>query len=103
MKETRMDLEYRTIQIFLPTDTPAVYDVELCSETKDIRCNCPVFTSAKGTCKHVRFVQRRMDSNSGHYAISVPEHVTEEETLLAAKTPESFRKFVVKYSHIEVI
>lgn len=93
--------DWRTIQIFLSEQDFKIYEVELESESRDLRCNCKAFT-AKETCKHVRHVSRRMGS-SNHFKVSIPDTVDEGELKDAIRSPEKFRAFIIKYGKIEVI
>jgi len=101
MKRANMS-EWRTVQLFLSSQAAGVFEVEVDTENRDVRCNCPVFKS-KQSCKHSRFVRRKMETNNGHYSIMVPYEVDEELALAASDTPEKFREFVLKYAKVEVL
>ena len=92
---------WRTIQQFISEQGVGVFDVEVNTETKETRCNCPSFAK-RGSCKHTQFVNFRI-RHTGHYSIMVPKNIPEEMALEANDDPEKFREFVVKYAKIEVL
>lgn len=94
-----MGTEWMTIQQFISVH--GVFEVELETETKRIRCNCPVWEK-KHACKHTSFVEKKIRMQ-GHYSISVSVGVPEEWAIEASQNPESFREFVVNYATIEVL
>lgn len=101
MKEVEMDIEWRTVQIFI--DENGVYEVELDYEnSRKIRCNCPTFRSS-AKCKHQKWVRNLVDENGGHYSIQIPVDVDEDEALSKLSTAEGFREFIIKYGKVEVI
>jgi hypothetical protein len=97
-----MTTPWRTVQQFISAQGVGVFDVEVDTETKDTRCNCPVYDK-QGSCKHVRYVNMKIKHNEGHYSIMVPNEVPEEMAADAHDDPEKFREFVVKYAKIEVL
>ena len=102
MKGMSMKSSWRTVQLFISSQGAGVFEVEVDTETKDVRCTCPVF--AKNTsCKHTSFVNNKMRFNNGHYSILVPTEVSEELAVDASEDAEKFRDFVVKYAKVEVI
>lgn len=102
MKEMRMQSSWRTVQLFISAQAAGVFEVEVDTDTKKLRCNCPKWKKTLD-CKHVRFVDLRMHLNDGHYSILVPQEVPEELALEASDNPAKFREFVVKYAKIEVL
>jgi hypothetical protein len=101
MKETSMEIEWRTIQLFLDED--GISEVELdYNNRKKIRCNCKDF-SGLAKCKHVKFVRLELDKNNGAYSIKVPDDVDDDEAFEALEDPASFRSFIIKYGKILVI
>ena len=101
MKGQFMSSPWRTVQQFISSQGAGVFEVEVDTNTRETRCNCPMF-SKKKTCKHVSFVEFRI-KNSGHYSILVPNEIPEEMAMEANQDAESFREFVVHYAKIEVL
>jgi hypothetical protein len=98
MKGSKVD--WRTVQVFLsPT---GIYEVQLTAGSDDARCTCPAFI-LRNSCKHTRFVKKRMEENEGNYAILVPDNVPEELAAEASESAEKFRDFVLKYARVEVL
>jgi hypothetical protein len=93
---------WRTVQLFISAQAAGIFEVELDTDSKKLRCNCPKWKKTFN-CKHVRFVDDRMYMNDGHYSILVPEEIPEELALDASDTAEKFREFVLKYAKIEVL
>lgn len=102
MKETNMTDAWRTVQLFLSSQAAGIFEVEVETEIKDIRCNCPVWKTKK-SCKHSRFVRRKMDNNDGHYSIMVPYEIDDDLALAANDSPKKFREFVLRYAKVEVL
>lgn len=102
MKGSQMKSDWRTVQLFISAQAAGVFEVEVDTVTKNMRCNCPKWKRVT-TCKHVRFVDNRMTLNDGHYSIMVPNAISEDVVLDASKSPEKFREFVLKYGKIEVL
>lgn len=96
-----MDIEWRTVQLFLDND--GVAEVEIDAENnKKVRCSCKGFM-ASGRCKHAKFVRHRMGTNNGLYSIEIPEEVPDEVALAAMGDASQFRDFILKYARVEVI
>ena len=102
MKGGSVQTSWRTIQLFISAQAAGIFEVEVDTDTKKLRCNCPKWKKTFN-CKHVRFVDDRMHYNDGHYSILIPEEIPEELALNASDTAEKFREFVVKYAKIEVL
>ena len=102
MKGMSMESPWRTVQLFISSQAAGVFEVEVVTVTKRIRCNCPVWTKTL-KCKHVNFVNNRMKMNQGHYSILVPDEVPEELASQANADPKRFRDFVVRYAKVEVL
>jgi len=102
MKGGSVRTSWRTIQLFISAQAAGIFEVEVDTDTRKLRCNCPKWRKTFD-CKHVRFVNERMVMNDGHYSILIPEEVPEELALTASDTAEKFREFVVKYAKIEVL
>jgi hypothetical protein len=97
-----MESPWRTVQVFISAHGAGIFEVEIDTDTKETRCNCPVYNK-RGTCKHTNFVNLKMKLNQGHYAILVPNEIPEDWALDANDDPSSFREFVLKYGKIEVL
>lgn len=102
MKGQQMSTPWRTVQVFISSQAAGIFEVDVDTDTKKLRCNCPKWKKTFD-CKHVRFVHERMIMNDGHYSILVSNEVPEELALEASDDPEKFREFVVKYAKIEVL
>lgn len=102
MKGGSVQTSWRTVQLFISAQAAGIFEVEVDTATKKLRCNCPKWKKTFN-CKHVRFVNERMSMNDGHYSILIPEEIPEELALDASDTAEKFREFVVKYAKIEVL
>lgn len=101
MKETSMDIKWRTVQLFL--EEYGVCEVEVDQENNQkARCTCPGFNRT-GRCKHVKHVRDMMNANDGHYSIHIPVEVEEEEAINAFADASKFRDFIIKYGKVEVI
>lgn len=93
--------DWRTIQIFLCDKTLMIFEVEMESESRLLRCNCPAFLDRE-SCKHTKFVSRRM-TGKNHYKVTIPDTVEEDELQELTRSPEKFRQFILKYGKVEVI
>lgn len=101
MKGVEMQIDWRTIQMFL--DENGVYEVEVdVDNNKKVRCSCSTF-KLSARCKHVKFVRTQMDAGEGHYSIQIPVDISDEEAHLAMSSAELFRNFIIKYGKVEVI
>lgn len=101
MRGHSLSSPWRTIQQFISEQAIGIFEVEVNTDTKETRCNCPLWAK-KGSCKHIQFVNFRI-KNTGHYSILIPPEVSEEMALEANDDPAKFREFVVKYAKIEVL
>ena len=102
MKGMRMESDWRTVQLFISAQAAGIFEVEVDTETKKTRCNCPVWRKT-ASCKHAAFVQNKMRYNNGHYSILVPTEISEYLAVEASDDPQKFRDFVVRYAKVEVI
>jgi hypothetical protein len=103
MKDVTMDIDWRTVQLFLDNTTMGVFEVQIDSENnRKVRCTCPAFNNS-ARCKHVKFVKNSMEQNDGHYSIKIPVEISDEEAFVAMSDSESFREFIIKYGTVEVI
>jgi len=93
---------WRTIKVFISSHAAGVFEVEVDTDTKDVRCNCPVWRKT-ASCKHTNFVNGKMRLNRGHYAIRVPESVPEDLVEEAIGDPKAFRELIIKYNKVEVL
>ena len=96
-----MSSAWRTVQQFISAQGAGIFEVEVETETKDVRCTCPVFFK-KDSCKHIQFVNEKI-KYTGHYSILVPNETSEELAIEANTDAKKFREFVVKYAKIEVL
>jgi predicted nucleic acid-binding Zn finger protein len=93
----------RLVQIFLTGgSTAGVCEVSVDRKTSDLFCSCPGFAGRK-TCKHVKFVKARVDSNKGTYPLELSKSVSDDDVVEAQKSPDTFRSFVIKHGVIEVL
>lgn len=97
-----MAAEWRTIQLFLSTRQPAIFEVEINLDDSDARCNCPTF-KGRSACRHTKFVTARMDRNDGHYPLLIHENAANADISDVMTSAKSFREFVVKYGKVEVL
>lgn len=102
MKGMSVESSWRTVQLFISAQAAGIFEVEVDTDTKKTRCNCPVWKKVFA-CKHTIFVDTRMRMNQGHYSILVPNEISEDVALEANDDPKKFRDFVVKYAKVEVI
>lgn len=96
--------DLKLVQIFLSQASspgPSIFEVYT-NKSGDLTCTCPGYNGRK-TCKHTKFVDARFKSNNGVYPMEISDSATEEEAQEAQKSPELFRKFILKYGKIEVI
>jgi hypothetical protein len=101
MRGTDMDIDWRTVQLFLGDDGVCEVEVDSENSTK-VRCSCKAF-SKSARCKHSKFVRAKLLDNDGHYAIQIPVDISDEEAFIAMSSNESFREFILKYGKVEVI
>jgi hypothetical protein len=101
MKGQHVSSPWRIVQQFISEQAVGVFEVEVNTETKETKCNCPVFEK-RGSCKHTQFVNFRI-RNTGHYSILIPNEVPEEMAAEANDDPKKFREFIVKYAKVEVL
>lgn len=93
-----MATNWRTIQVFLSHRGVGVFEVEMTTDGKKTRCNCPTYKSRKA-CRHTAFVANEM--RDGYYPIKV--HPSSKEESFDPSDPEQFRRFVLRYGKIEVV
>jgi hypothetical protein len=101
MKDVTMGIEWRTVQLFLEVDGVCEVEIDADNNTK-VRCTCKSFSTV-ARCKHVKHVKKSMSENNGHYSISIPENVDEEEAFAAMGDTKLFRDFIIKYGKVEVL
>jgi hypothetical protein len=97
------EVKERVIQVFLSQSMspgPGIYEVST-TEEHEFSCTCPGFEGRK-SCKHIRFVKSRVDSNKGAYPLEISSKATKEEADKAQESPEAFRAFILKYGKVEV-
>jgi hypothetical protein len=96
-----MTNDWRTVQLFLDVD--GVAEVEVDSKNPKLtRCTCPSHNSVRG-CAHTKYVKKNMQENDGHYTVSIPVEVDDEDAIAATSSAEAFRNFIIKYGKVEVI
>jgi hypothetical protein len=101
MRGTDMDIDWRTVQLFL--DDSGVSEVEIDAEdATNVKCSCKSFYKSS-RCKHTKYVRNEIESNDGNYAIKVPVDIDDDEALEAMSSSETFRDFIIKYGKVEVI
>jgi hypothetical protein len=104
MKGNRVDDHLRLVQVFLSqnkTPGPGIYEVAVNEDSSTLHCTCPGYKS-RSTCKHVRFVQSRIDTNGGTYPLEISSRASTEDAKKAQDSNKEFREFVIKYGRIEV-
>lgn len=94
--------DWRTLQMFLSPQKPAVYEVDMDLDTQATRCNCPTF-KGRNSCRHVKFVKARMEGNSGNYPLMIHERAEKENLTDVLSDAGKFRDFIVRYGRIEVL
>lgn len=102
MKGMSMESPWRTIQLFISSQYAGIFEVEVDTETHDVRCTCPVWNKS-GSCKHTAFVNQKMRYNNGHYSIKIPEDIPEDLVQEAIDDPVAFRDLIIKYNKVEVL
>jgi hypothetical protein len=101
VKGTNVKSDWRTVQLFLDND--GISEVEVDSTRPNVaRCNCRQFQS-KRKCEHVKFIQKIMNENDGHYTVHIPVEIEDEEAEMAMKDANAFRHFIIKYAKVEVL
>jgi hypothetical protein len=104
MREFQMTNDYRLMQVFLPQNAPSgpgIYEVSV-GDHEEFDCTCPGF-SGRGRCKHVSFVQARIEANQGTYPLEISSRATADDAEKAKKSPQDFREFIIKFGKVEVI
>lgn len=91
---------WNTAQLFL--SETGVHEVEINSDSAKVRCNCAGFSS-RSSCKHVRFVRKRMDTNNGIYPTEISSKVSDIDTFIATKNPKLFRQLLINHGKIEAL
>jgi hypothetical protein len=103
MKGAPVSNDMRLVQVFLSqtqTPGPGIYEVSV-DDRENLECTCPGFRG-RATCKHVKFVRARIDSNNGNYPLEISSRATRQDADKAKNSNENFREFVIKYGKIEV-
>lgn len=97
----RTNVEYwQVTQIFL--SETGVHEVEVHNTSSKLRCNCSGF-DARRTCKHTRYVNKKMNDNGGIYPTEVSRAASKLDLSVATKDPKLFRQLLIDYGKIEVI
>lgn len=104
MKDSRVTNEFKIVQIFLPvspTRGPEIYEVS--SNEVTLKCTCDYFIT-RNKCRHIDFVQARIDSNGGKtYPLEISSRATQEDAAKAQESVDNFREFIIKFGKVEVI
>jgi hypothetical protein len=101
VKDLTMASDWRTVQLFLSEE--GVAEVQVDSLQKHVaRCDCRSYRM-KSKCEHVKYIQKIMEANDGHYTVHIPVEIKDEEAEEAMKNAESFRNFIIKYAKVEVL
>jgi len=96
-----MEIDWRTIKLFLSEDF-LISEVSIAdSDSKKMRCTCPQFNRG-GKCKHTDWVRDRMNNGGGVFSITVPEDLDFDD-IIDFDNLEHFRDFVIKYGKVEVL
>lgn len=93
---------WRTVQVFLSPRNPAVYEVELNTNTAASRCSCPTYR-AKDECRHTNAVRARMADAGGQYPILLNESAEHSALSDSLDDPEKFREFILRFGKVEVL
>jgi hypothetical protein len=102
MKDVRMDISWRLVQLFLGDEGISEVSVAV-HDNRKVRCSCAVFNSA-GRCKHTKFVRAKILKNEGSYVVEViTKNIAEEFELTALDNEDSWRTFVYTHGKVEVI
>lgn len=101
MKDLSMDIEWRTVQLFLGSEGISEVQIDHENHVK-LRCSCAEFNKI-ARCKHTRHVRAAMKENEGHYSIEIPEMIEDAEAIVAMLNADTFRDFVIKYGKVKVI
>jgi hypothetical protein len=102
MKGKPVDIEWRTVQMFLSDEGVHEVSVDELNPMKT-RCDCNVFQTY-GRCKHARFVKARMAKNEGTFTLPVPSNdLSDEELMDALENSELFRDLIIKYGKVEYL
>jgi hypothetical protein len=98
-----VEIEWRTIQFFLDSEEFIISEVSVdAMNSKKMRCSCPKFGKF-ARCKHVKFMQERLEGTNGVFNLTIPPEVDDEEAYDAVHDTELFRQLVLKFGKIEVI
>ena len=101
MKEVNMDIEWRTIQLFLGNEGVSEVSIDF-EDRRKLSCTCDKFAMA-ARCKHTKFVREAMDSNGGDFNIDILGDVSHDDAVDAMTNAKAFREFIIKYGAVEVI
>jgi hypothetical protein len=104
MMEANVNEDLKLIQVFLTQGNvpgPSVYEVSQDPDNRLI-CTCPGFRG-RMTCKHVKFVNARIESNNGVYPLEITYRATPEDAIKAQTSNKEFREFVLRFGKIEVV
>jgi hypothetical protein len=101
--------EWKPVQIFLSSDSFGIFEVEVATDYSDIRCNCATY-GIRSSCKHIRFVKRRMDANQGRYTTPLADHIDQDQEELTKAVSDFARgkdgkftskEFLLKFNQLD--
>lgn len=104
MNEFQMTDDFKLVQVFLPQNNvpgPGIYEVSV-NGADAIKCTCPGF-SGRATCKHVKFVKARVETNNGTYPLEISSRATPDDAERAQRSSKDFRDFIIKFGKVEVL
>ena len=93
-------MTWQTTQLFL--SATGVHEVQMNLDSQKLRCNCEA-SASRNFCKHVAFVNKRIELNGGTYPVEISKKAKIEDATLANLDPDAFRSFLIKYGKIEVV
>jgi len=101
LKESTMIHDWRTVQLFVSEQGVAEVEVDSLN-AKNVKCSCPSYSNVT-RCAHVKYVKKTMAENDGHYSISIPVEIDEQEAIDATASSAAFRSFIIKYGKVEAL
>ena len=96
-------VQMKPLQFFLTEGEfpgPSIFEV-FQTEDKKIICTCPTF-KGRSSCKHVKFVKLRMDTDGGIYRLEYVGNPTYEEKEKSRRSFQDRKEFIIKYGKIEI-
>lgn len=96
--------EPKPLQFFL--DPSGVSTVSLEADERTLSCDCIAYRRSKDqTCKHVLWVNDRVDPKTGAFPVQVSKRATEDEmrNAFGGADMATYRDFLFKYGRVEVL